>query len=557
MDPYAVSEDNESRRKDMVREADKEIIEKLKERRDALEQGVSGFGEQWRDLQKFVRPGSPLFGQRNGAAQTKDIFDSTAPAALEQWAAGLHSYLTSPTDRWFNLVFATEPDSKATKSEKMWFEKTADTIYFYYSLPQANFDPSMHEVYLDLGAYGTSVLFQQAHPSGKGVILKTFPLSDCRIAEDAWGRVDTVFRKCRYTVRQIQELFPVAKSAEFFLNKKPEDMVDIWHAVFPNPVRDPQALDHRRFPIASAYWCEEAEIVLSISGYRTMPYHACRWAKNAGEVYGRSPGMAALADIKMVNAMSKEMILSAELANRPPLVIDDESLLMPIKQLIPGSLLYKQPGTEMPQPIQLAQQPQLAKEELLSRRDAIRSAFFVDMLFRGKKKERQSVLEIQDDRAELIRQLTPMFGRIQVELLTPMIARTYDILEDQGLVEATGFDTEGREIDVAYTNSAARSQVAGRAMSITAFLADITGMAQVDPSIFDVIDMPEAAQQLALARDVPQSVLRSKEQVAAMQAARAKAQQQQMATQQAADMSGAVKNIAQARAVDPSLSGGL
>ena len=61
------------------------------------------------------------------------------------------------------------------------------------------------------------------------------------------------------------------------------------------------------------------------------------WAKRSGEVYGAGPGLSALADVKMVNAMAEVNLRAAQLGIAPPLIYADNAKL--VRGFIPGSAL--------------------------------------------------------------------------------------------------------------------------------------------------------------------------------------------------------------------------
>lgn len=306
-------------------------------------------------------------------------------------------------------------------------------------------------------------------------------------------------------------------------------------------------------PYAEFYFCPSLDVLLDEGGYDDFPYHVPRWTKLAGEMMGRSPAMSVLPDIKMVNQMSKELLFSAQLANMPPLVFDEDSMLLPVKTVTPKSILFKQQGAEMPQPLMSGTQPQLAFEDLEQRREVIRRAFFVDFLLRPKKKERQTTLEIQDDRAEMLRQMAPMLGRVQDELLGDMVKRSFRILARQGKFPDPPAELQGRPLEIVYTSPAAQAQYGTKAVAISQFLQDLAQVAQFDPQVPMVLDTEKLVEELAKLRDVTRRIMKDPREIMAEKQAAAQQQQMMAMAQSAGDVSGAIKDVAQARAADPTL----
>ena len=108
----------------------------------------------------------------------------------------------------------------------------------------------------------------------------------------------------------------------------------------------------QNMPIASVYVLCKDEIILEESGYEEMPVLAPRWSKASGEVYGRGPGMATLPDVKMLQQMSKTIIKAAQKVVDPPLQLEDDSVILPVRT-IPGGLNYRRAGSEPITPLSI------------------------------------------------------------------------------------------------------------------------------------------------------------------------------------------------------------
>ena len=66
--------------------------------------------------------------------------------------------------------------------------------------------------------------------------------------------------------------------------------------------------------------------------------------KASNEIYGRSPAMTALPDVKMLNEMSKTTIKAAQKQVDPPLLVPDDGFLLPVRT-VPGGLNFYRSGT--------------------------------------------------------------------------------------------------------------------------------------------------------------------------------------------------------------------
>ncbi len=99
------------------------------------------------------------------------------------------------------------------------------------------------------------------------------------------------------------------------------------HAVFPNPERVPGALNHRGMAFASYYIAVQGRRIVSEGGYRTFSCAVGRYTTGPKGVYGRSPAMTVLPEIKMVNEMSKTVLRTGQKALDPPLLLQENGAL--------------------------------------------------------------------------------------------------------------------------------------------------------------------------------------------------------------------------------------
>jgi hypothetical protein len=524
-------------------------------RYNKLKSSRYNWDSHWQELRELVRVNANSFGasDTNGDRRTEKIFDGTAPWALEQLAAALSSSLTSPTDRWINIgLFGIDDGRSGLDDEQLaWLELVTDLLYHEYSNPDVNLYPNLNENYLDLGGLGTTVLYQDYNWEEKHVFFKSFPLADCYIAENARGRIDTLYRNTRMTVRQIKQDFikrddriPAKIAAEL----DEEKTYTVIHGVYPRTDRTPGFAPKNK-AFASCWVVEELkdEPPLRESGFDEFPYHVPRWTKLSGEVYGRAPAMTCLPDIKMINTMSRIVIVAGQKLIDPPLIVPDDGFILPIKTS-PGSLIFKTAGQEDTiQPLTTNGRVDIGLELMNQRREQIIKAFYVDMIIRQKKNERQTLGEIQDDRQEMLRQMAPMLGRTQVELLNPMVIRTYNLMNAAGRIPPAPDSLTGERLRVFYVSPAAKAQYGGKATQVAQFMNDINLYANAHPEILDIIDTDVLATELAKWRDISRRVVRSPDVVAKIRDDRQRAAQSQQAAATGKDLGTAAKNFAQAQ----------
>lgn len=535
----------------------KEIFKRFEQ----LKSERSTWENSWQQIKDLVRPTASDFTTSfaiPGKRQHHLIYDSTAPWALEQFSGGLHGYLTNPHERWFNI---TTPRRELIEDEEAleWLEYVSDLIYWVYSRPQAGLNTSLYEAYLDIGAFGTAILFQDWNSKDQHVQFRTFPLASCYILENSQGSVDTLFREIEFTTRQAIQHFGEDTPPKIKEEKNPDKIWQFIHAVFPRSEgkSSKQVQAQRSMPFASYYISRNPIQIVAESGFREFPYHVPRWSKTAGETYGRSPAMVCMADIMMLNQMSIVMIRSAQKLMDPPLIVPDDGFLTPL-ETSPGSIIFQIPGAGEIKPLITGARPDIGHDVMEQRREHISRCFHVDLMRMLQKAAPQTAAEIMERRDDQLRNMAPMLGRLQAELLGPMIKRTYSLLDVNGAMPPAPEALKNQKLEIEYVSPVARAQNSSKALNIQRFVQEILPITQLAPDVIDILDTDALASEITLHRDVTRKILRTKDEV--VQLRQSRQEQQQMAqaaqaSQMGVEAAGAIKDLSMAARNAPELTG--
>jgi len=160
-----------------------------------------------------------------------------------------------------------------------------------------------------------------------------------------------------------------------------------------------------------------------------------------------------------------------------------------------------------------------------------------------KLKVEMTAYEVADRREEQLRMMAPMLGRIQTELLGPLVQRTYQILDSAKKIPPAPPQMQSTSLKIQYVSPAARAQVASRAVQVQRFLADVSPLAQIAPDILDSINPDRLAGFMAEVRDIPRFILRTQEEIAQIRESRQQAQEQMQAAQMAEQAGKAAKSF--------------
>jgi hypothetical protein len=525
--------------KDIISEQ-KKMWAKHKTHFDELKGGRKNWDNHWKEIADYVIPRKDdvyrTDRQTTGEKKSNKafLFDSTAIDANEKLASALHSMLTNPSKYFFNFTTG-DPDLDKDDSVRKYLQKI--TRLTHEVLNSSNFQTEIHEVYLDLGSFGTSIL-QIEEDKEKIVRFRARPIYDGYIAENSKGIVDTLYREEWMALEVIADQFGYDKltpELQRELERKPRCKKQVIHCVYPRRKRDRKKLDGRNKKFGSIYLLHEAPVILSESGFNEFPYLVPRWTKIAGEMYGRSPAMKCLPSVKMLNAMMETTIRSGQLQTLPPLGLPDDGYMLPLN-LSPGALNYYRAGTQDKiEPLFTGARVDFGFPLIERVMFQISEAFFLNelKLREGPQKTAQEVMQLSEENQRI---LAPQLARQYDELLRPLIDKVFNIMDKADMFPETPAIIAERELKVRYSSDIAKAQRVSESQNITRAISLASPFIEMSPESVDNLDSDAALRVIGDIFGVPEEIFRDQEEVAKLRQGRAQAQmQQQQMDQQMAE----------------------
>ena len=498
---------------------------------DKLKVQRASWERHWQEIGEYIVPRKADVTKirSSGDKRMDNIYDGTAIHAAEMLSSSLHGMLTNPSMNWFDLAYLDE-ELNSDDEAKEYLESV--THIMHREFQRSNFAEQVHELYHDLITFGTGVMFIKDGVDGRGVRFSTRHISECYLDEDDDERVDTVFRKFKLSVRALAKQFGEDKIGDKMrakLNDNPYQEVTIIHVVMPRDERDVRKVDTGNKPFASVYIEPGQKIILRESGFDEFPYVAPRFLKASFEKgYGRSPAMTALPDTKMINVMSRTTIKAAQKQTDPPLMVPDDGFVLPVRTKPGGLNFYRSGSRDRIEPMNIGANNPLGLQMEEQRRTAIRSAFYVDQLVLGAGPT-MTATEVIQRTEEKMRLLGPVLGRLQAELLQPMIERVFQLLVRQNKIPQPPQDIVDRNLDIEYVSPLAKAQRQSEVQSIMRLFELLSPLASVDPGVFDHLDTDGLVRYMLRTLSIPASVTKGQDDVTRTRQSR---QEQEMAQQQ-------------------------
>ena len=517
----------------------RKFSKELKDNMSRLQAKRQVWESHWQEVSDYMLPRkSDVNTERTrGDKRNIKIYDGTAVHSLELLASSLHGMLTSAAQRWFQLRFK-EAMLNDSDEAKEWLEDAMDKMYV--AISRSNFQTEIFENYHDLIAFGTSCLFIEEDKEDI-VRFSARHIKEIYISENERGFVDTIYRKFKLTAKAALEKFGkdnISRDLAVKFTKTPFDDVEIVHVVRPRSIFDPNKLDKQNMPFQSVYMEYDTGHIISIGGFREFPYVVPRYLKASNEIYGRSPGMNSLADVKVLNKMVEVSLKAAQKQVDPPLLVPDDAMILPVRTA-PGSLNYYRSGSrDRIESLNIGANNPLGLNMEDQRRRSISRTFHVDQLLIQENRT-MTATEVMQRNQEKMKILGPVIGRLQQELLQPLIIRVFNImLRNKQFLPAPEV-LINQEVDIEYVSTVAVAQKGSQLESIMRGLEIFGSVAQIAP-VTDYIDENGLVKQIINILGLPAKMIKSDKQVQELravrqeqEAAQAQMQQEMMQSEQA------------------------
>lgn len=455
----------------------------------------------WQDCYDYALParrGVGTAGSTGNGRVNERLFDATAADAAEQLAAALLSQLTPPWSRWFAFQPGRDIPEEQHGAVSAELDKAAELLQAQFD--RSNLSVELHQAFLDLVVAGTACLACEESALGESSAFRfaAVPLNDLVLEEGGSGRLDTVFRRADYSLDQMAQRYPALANQDWFVSRRqrePDARLGVLDCLLPAAERM-QGYQFATLLEDSAV--DDDSALLARGRFDHAPFIAFRWLKAPGETYGRSPVMKALPDIKTANKVVELVLKNASIAVTGIWQADDDGVLNPANvKLVPGAIIPKAVGSSGLTPLAAPGRFDISQLVLDDLRGRIRHALLADSLGQVDG-PRMTATEVLERSAAMARQLGATFGRLQAELLFPLVQRGLAILQRRG--EIPPFALDGREVALVQQSPLARLQSQGDVQGVLSWLQQIQALG---PTAMQAVDALSVARWLGRTLGVP------------------------------------------------------
>jgi hypothetical protein len=514
----------------------------------------------WQEITTYLLPRNGRYFRQDrdkGWRRHNNIYDNTGTRALRVLGAGMMAGATSPARPWFRLA-TNDPDLNNYQPVKLWLDDVTQRMGGVFQ--KSNTYRAMHGMYEELGAFGTACSI--VLPDYNSVI-HHYPVTtgEFCLATDYQGKVCTMYREFEKTVGELVKEFGRENCSQMVRNMYDRGNLDMWipiiHAIEPRADRDITQKDAKNMAWGSYYFeIGNPHKYLRESGFKDFPVLAPRWATAGGDIYGNSPGMEALGDIKQLQHEQLRKAQGIDYQTKPPLQVPTSMKNRDVETL-PGGITFVDANSPSGG-IKTAFEVNLNLQHLLldiqDCRERVRGSFYADLflMLANASDTRMTATEVAERHEEKLLMLGPVLERLHNEMLDPLIEMTFSRMVEANVLPPPPPEMQGMELNVEFVSMLAQAQRAVGVNGVDRFVGNLGAVAGYKPDVLDKFDADAWVDSYSDMLGVDPNLIVGNDKVALIRKSRndaMAAKEQAAAMQQQAQT---VQSLAAAKTTEPS-----
>jgi len=515
----------------------------------------------WQEITTYLLPRNGRYFRQDrdkGWRRHNNIYDNTGTRALRVLGAGMMAGATSPARPWFRLGTA-DPDLNNYMPVKLWLDDVQKRMGMVFQ--RSNTYRALHGIYEELGGFGTAASI--ILPDYQNII-HHYPVTtgEFCVAQDYQGKICTLYREFEKTVGEIVKEFGYKQCSKTVQNLYDRGSLDAWipiiHAIEPRADRDINKRDALNMPWASYYFeiGGEKDKYLRESGFREFPAVVPRWATAGGDIYGNSPAMEALGDIKQLQHEQLRKAQAIDYQTMPPLQVPTSMKNRDVERL-PNGITFvdaNSPSGGIKSMFEVNLNLDHLLMDIQDCRERVRGAFYADLflMLANATDTRMTATEVAERHEEKLLMLGPVLERLHNELLDPLIETTFTRMLEAGVLPPPPEEMQGMELNVEFVSMLAQAQRAIGTNGVDRFVGNLGAVAQYKPDVLDKFNADEWVDAYSDMLGVDPKLIVANDQVAIVRDARNKAQAAQAQAENMRTQSEVARNLAGATTTEPS-----
>lgn len=520
---------------------------------------ASGMSGIWEECIRYCYPQEkPSYSAFGGDIKTagwrRQMPVCSYPVIFAQrLASSIHSNAFPANDYWFDVAIVGQ-DGKPSEKLRDWCRLARDVTH--QKIRQGtNFYQESHALVNGLVTLGTAGFY--TYYSKGALHFRYIPIhKNFYISTNPDGEVNMVAILHQWTAKEAIEEYGKAN-----VSQKIRDGLNTTQGtgqtyafvqlIYPKSLYGEKYSERKgQKPYGDVTVEQESKEVVRVTQHGGFPFAVPRFDVYSDDIYGRSPAMAAMPEIKAVNALRKTLLDASVRAIKPPLFING---LLGNVNLESGAVnrnanFDKNAVWTYPTPTDFP----VGKELMADILESLKSAFFIDVFQAIEQGKYMTATEVTARTRNKVDNLAPIITRFQKEFSSKVILRCIELLIENGDIPPPPVE-EGEEasyLRIAYISSLdamVQQGIAAKTMGFVGQIAQLAQAIQLMPDLVNTINSDAIIKSLGDANMLPANFFRNPEEIEARRTEQAA--QQQIINQSQADLnnSQAIANLAKAQ----------
>ncbi len=435
-------------------------LQDLKTRESQAFNRMRSWHELLDDCYEYFLPNRNLFDTVvSGQKKMDRIFDSTAIEAIQQGASKLQENIAPIWSNWATFAPSVSVMQQLDSGQydvteediRQNLETQAEIVFDYIN--RSNFATQFYEHALDL-LVGTGTLrIDETDEDNMPLVFNAIPQKGIAFEEGPYGSIETHWRRMNVKARNLKRQWRGFKPSEAVINliqNQPDTDVEISEGV----VYMPKAKTYY-----GCVWVTGEDRISWMEDFGpSSPWVTGRYSKVSGEIRGRGPAVQALPDVRSLNKVKEFVLQKAAIDLSGMYTATDDGVTNPYNIVISPGVVIPVGSNNSSNPsiqrLDTGANLALAQFEMQDLQMSIKRALFNDL--RDPSGAVRSATEVAIESRELAKRIGSAFGRLQTEVLVPILKRVVYILTRRGLLQPLQLD--GRDIEIKFLSPLAKAQ---------------------------------------------------------------------------------------------------
>jgi hypothetical protein len=341
------------------------------------------------------------------------LYSSVGENSADEFVNTMQEVFCPPYANWIDLEAGGAFPEEEREGINKELEKLSGLANEYKN--NSGFDLAFSEFCYDL-TVGTACMLVLPGNLRQPLVFRAIPIKDICIEDGKDGEVRAVYRAFSMKTELVKYQWPELRNMKVAAGTSEKNM-ELIECTY----KDYDTNEFYYYVIDKA----NSKILLTRQ-YKTNPFLVLRWAKAAGEPYGRGVAMKAFNDIKSLNLVM-EYSLRALAYQVPPLLVGEDAMIdVDEFQLTPFSLNVVPDTQNSIVPLNLNTSYDIQGYKIEELTMNIKQAMFGNTI--PTQGQTRTATEIQQRIDQLKKNFNSVFGRLIGEFQIPLIRRIFDIL---------------------------------------------------------------------------------------------------------------------------------